>query len=87
MKQFKLNFNFLIANFVSRFNIGLLRKLRFIKLPKEIIFMRLLLILYKYGIIRTFRIHSTYIAVYFKFIHGQPIGKLSLVSRPGKRCY
>jgi ribosomal protein S8 len=87
MKNYHLNFNYLIANFISQLNIGLLRKLRFIKIVKTPIFLRILRILYKYGLIRTFRIEQSYISVYFKFIKGQPIGKFSIISRPGKRCY
>jgi len=86
-KKYYLNFNYLIADFVSRLNIGLLRKLRFIRLIKTKIAMRLLRILYQQGIIRTFKIQLNYILVYFKFQKGQPVGKFKLISRPGKRCY
>jgi ribosomal protein S8 len=86
-KKYNLNFNFIIADFVARLSVGLLRKLRFIKIVKTKIALRLLRILYKQGVIRSFRIESDFIAVYFKFQNGQPIGKLSIVSRPGKRCY
>lgn len=41
--------------------------------------------MYKEGIIRTFRIESDYIVVYFKYKYGQPIGKFSIISRPGRR--
>lgn len=87
MKPYKLNFNYLIADFVSRLNVGLLRKLRFIKIVKTPMALRLLRILYKQGVIRTFRVENNCILVYFKFMRGQPVGKLSIVSRPGKRCY
>lgn len=46
----------------------------------------MLTVLYKAGIIRTFRIEASYLSVYFKFRLGQPIGKLFIVSRPGKRA-
>jgi len=85
MRKYTLNFNYLIANFVSLLKIGLLRKLRFIRIPKTAVYIRLLMVLYKSGLLRTFRVESSYIVVYFKFNHGQPIGKLTLVSRPGKR--
>lgn len=86
-RKYNLNFNYLIADFVSRLNVGSLRKLRFIRIVKTPITLRLLRILYKQGVIRTFKIESNYIAVFFKFKGGQPIGKLSIISRPGKRIY
>lgn len=50
--------------------------------------MRLLRILYKQGVIRTFIIKGDLISVYFKFYRGQPIcSKLSLISKPSKRAY
>ena len=77
----------MLADFISRLNVGLARRLRFIRIPKIELFLRLLCILYKYGVIRTFRIYRSYIAVYFKYYLGQPIGKFTLMTRPGKRCY
>lgn len=86
-RKFNLNVNYVIADFVSRLTVGLLRKLRFIRIVKTKIALRLLRILYNYGVIRSFRIESSYISVYLKFKNGQPIGKFKIVSRPGKRCY
>jgi ribosomal protein S8 len=86
-RKYNLNFNYLIADFVSRLTVGLLRKLRFVRIVKTKIALRLLRILYKQGVIRSFRIESNYVSVYLKFQNGQPIGKLSIVSRPGKRQY
>lgn len=87
MRMQNLNVNHIISYFVSRLQVGLLRKLRFIKLIKTDIILRLLRLLYKHGVIRTYRIDDNYVCVYFKYINGQPIVKLSGVSRPGKRCY
>lgn len=86
-RKYNLNFNYLIADFVARLSVGLLRKLRFVRIVKTKIALRLLRILYKQGVIRSFRIEDNFIAVYLKFQNGQPIGKFSIVSRPGKRCY
>lgn len=86
-RKYNLNFNYLIADFVARLSVGSLRKLRFIRIVKTKIALRLLRILYKHGIIRSFRIENNFIAVYLKFKNGQPIGKFSIVSRPGKRSY
>jgi len=85
-RQYNLNFNYLIADFVSRLTIGSLRKLRYIRICRTQTNLRLLRILYKQGVIRTFRVEFDYISVYFKFKNGLPIGRLSIVSRPGKRC-
>ena len=87
MRKHTLNFNYQIANFVSLSKIGLLRKLRFIRIPKTKVYWRLLIILYEAGVIRSYRIELTYLVVYFKYQNGQPIGQLTLISRPGKRCY
>jgi len=84
----KINFNYLIADFVSKLNLGIIRRLRFIKIPKLGIFLRLLVILYKQGVIRTFVIKQDHILVYFKYWRSQPICKrLILISKPSKRVY
>jgi ribosomal protein S8 len=90
MKQLKLNFNYLIASFVSSLNIGMIRKLRFIKIIKTQIAIRLLQILYREGVIRTYVIKSdlNIILVYFKYTDGnQFCNRLTIVSKPSKRCY
>ena len=71
MKKQKLKFNYLIASFVSMLNVGIIRKLRFIKIVKLNIFLRLLRILYKYGVIRAFFIKDDQILVYFKYFKGR----------------
>lgn len=84
----KLNFNFLIANFVSMLNVGIRRKVRFIKMIKVNIFLRLLRILYKQGVIRTFTIRDNMILVYFKYFRGRNLcSNISIVSKPSKRIY
>lgn len=82
----KLNFNYIIADIVSQMNIGMLRKLRFIQIVRTKIALRILTILYKQGVIRTFKVNGSYINIYFKYKNGQPIcSKLSIVSKPSKR--
>lgn len=71
MQKSKLKFNYLIASFVSMLNVGIIRKLRFIKIIKLNIFLRLLRILYKYGVIRTFFVKNDKILVYFKYFKGR----------------
>jgi len=87
MRRFRLNVNYLVADFVSQFNLGMIRKVRFIKVVKTSLTLRLLYILYAQGIIRSFRVEDDHILVFYKFINGQPICKLHVVSRPGKRSY
>lgn len=84
----KLNFNYIIADIVSNLNLGILRKLRFIKIVKTNMALRLLTILYKQGILRTFIVKHDHILVYFKYYRGQPLcSKLELISKPSKRAY
>lgn len=68
MRMQNLNTNHIISYFISRLQVGLLRRLRFIKLVKTDIVLRLLRILYKHGIIRTYCIHNDYVSVYLKYI-------------------
>lgn len=83
-----LKFNYFIANFVSILKVGIIRKLRFIKLLKLNIYLRLLRILYKQGIIRTFFVKNNKISVYFKYYKGRNIcSKLSIISTPRNRIY
>lgn len=87
MKKYKLNSNFILSDIVAQLNLGLLRKVRFIKIVKTPLAIRIFRILYAQGVIRTFKIDNDFILVYFKYINGQSICKLSIVTRPGKRCY
>ena len=87
MKKFNLNVNYLVADLVSQFNLGLIRKVRFIKVVKTPLTLRVLRILYFQGVIRTLRIEDDHILVFYKYINGQSICKLKIVSRPGKRSY
>jgi len=87
MRKYKLNVNYVIADIVTRIKIGSLRKLRFIKIVKTKIAIRLMHILYKNGFLRTFRIKDEVILVYIKYMRGQRLGKIDIVTRPGKRCY
>lgn len=85
-----LNTNYLIATVISTLNIGMRRRLRFISIVKTITAIRLLRILYREGVIRTFVIQDDRdtILVYFKYTDGINIcSKLTLISRPSKRGY
>lgn len=64
------------------------RKMRFTKMIKTNMAIRLLRILYKRGVIRTFHIQNDLILVYFKYLDGQAFcTKLTLISRPSKKAY
>lgn len=83
-----LNFNYIIADIVSNLNLGILRKLRFIKIVKTNMAIRLLTILYKQGILRTFVVKQDHILVYFKYYRGQSLcRKLQLISKPSNRAH
>lgn len=86
-KKYNLNFNYLVADIISQFNLGLIRRVRFIKIVRSPLAIRIFRILYNQGVIRTLRIENDYLLVYYKYIKGQPICKISIVSRPGKRCF
>lgn len=89
-KYNNLKSNYLLATIVAILNIGLRRRLRFIKIVRTNMAIRLLSILYKEGVIRTFVVvdGNDKILVYFKYIDSISIcSKLVLISKPSKRCY
>lgn len=89
-KIYNINFNYLLAAFVSTLNIGMRRRLRFIKIVKTKLAIRLLRILYQEGVIRTFVIQNDkdLILVYFKYYESRQIcASISIVSKPSKRIY
>jgi len=84
----KLNFNYLIAKYISLINFGVIRKWRFIKISKLGIFFRLTKILTDCGIFRSYKFIDDALCIYFKYIKGRKIfSKLSIVSTPGRRSY
>ena len=64
-----IKFNYLIANVVSIINLGIRKNVRFVKMVRTIIAIRLLRILYNEGVIRTFVVYTTLdlILIYYKF--------------------
>lgn len=84
----KLNVNYLIADFVCQFNLGIRRRYRFIKLVKTPIALRLLYVFYKQGLIRTYIIKDDVVLIYFKYQNSRSIiTKIKVVSKPSKREY
>lgn len=64
------------------------RKMRFTKIIKTNLAIRLLRILYVRGVIRTFHIQNDIILVYFKYLDGQTFcTKLTLISKPSRKAY
>lgn len=89
-KIHNLNFNYLLAAFVPTLNIGIRRRLRFIKVVKTKLAIRLLKIPYQEGIIRTFVIQNEkdLISVYSKYHEScQICSSITVVSKPSKRVY
>lgn len=77
-RKFSLNFNFLVADIIAKFNLGLLRKIRFTKIARTPLAIRIFRIFYNQGLIRTLRIKNDHILVYYKYAQGQPICKVIL---------
>lgn len=75
-----------LADYINNVNFGIIRSMRFIKVNKSTIGMRLTKILYDLGVLRSFKIEPDYICIYYKFDHGRHIIKsLKVVSKPSKR--
>lgn len=87
MKKYTLNVNYLVSDIVAQFNLGLLRKVRFVKIVRTSLAIRIFRIFYNQGIIRTMRIKNDHILIYYKYYMGQPLCKVTTVSRPGKRQF
>lgn len=86
--KYRLNSNYILASFITTLNIGMIRKLRFVKVARSHIGLRLLRLFYQVGIIRTYRVKGDYISVYFKYYFGRSAFRtISIVSTPGNRCY
>ena len=87
-KIYKLNSNYVLGSFITALNMGMIRKLRFIKVAYSRIGLRLLKLFYDVGLLRTYIVKGHFISVYFKYFNGEPICKrIKLISRPGKRCF
>jgi len=66
----------------------MLKRLRFLNIDNNIASLNLLKILYKNGVIRSYRIlNQNKISVYFKYNTCNIAFKLSIMSKPGHRIY
>ena len=86
-KKYKLNSNYILSNIIQQLNFGARRHIRFTKIVRCRLSLRIVLILYKEGILRTFVVRKDHILVYYKYFLARNFMRLSLVSTPGKRCY
>jgi ribosomal protein S8 len=78
--------NYALADYINNVNFGIIRGMRFVKINKSIIGIRLTKLLYSHGILRTFRIKSDCLYIYYKFDKGRHIiTKLTVVSKPSNR--
>lgn len=84
----KVNINYIISDFVCQFKLGLIRRLRFVKLAKINFILRLVNFLYKQGVIRLFIIKKDYILMYYKYYKGRSIcSNISVISKPSNKVY
>jgi ribosomal protein S8 len=80
--------HYALADFISALNLGMARNMRFTRINKTPIALRLVHLLYMQGILRTYKIESEHVAVYYKYVRSRHIVKrYTLVSKPSKRCY
>ena len=79
--------NFPIADFVSSLNCAAKRRLKAIDIPFSQLFLNILIILYKNGVINGFKvIKHKFIRVFFKFFQNKNVYySLKLVSKPSRR--
>ncbi len=80
--------NHLISNLVSKINYGYHKRLRFLNIESNKTTLELLDLLYKNGIIRSYRIlENNKVSIYFKYYLCNAAFKISCVSRPGLKTY
>ena len=86
-RKYTFTSNYVISLIVQQLNFGARRHVRFTKIFKSRLSLRIIWLLYKEGILRTFAVRKDHILVYYKYFLARNFMKLSLVSRPGLRCY
>jgi ribosomal protein S8 len=88
VKMIKLNTNYVVGNYIALLNLGIRRNVRSIRIVKTKMGIRLTKFLYEQGVLRSHSILPQEVVINFKYYHGHHvISRLSIVSRPGKRCY
>ena len=81
--------NFVISDFVSRFNVALSRRLISIYVDRNVVTLRLLEVFYKNGLIRGFVVKDAdRILVLLKYHLNFPIPRyIKVISTPGRRVF
>jgi ribosomal protein S8 len=87
-KKYKINGTYILSNIIQQINFGARRHVRFVKIFRSQLSLRIVWLLYKEGLLRTFVIRKDHILVYYKYYLGRnAFINISLVSTPGNRCY
>ena len=79
--------NFTVADFVSRVNVASRSRLKSVLVLHTRLSFNILDVLYRNGIIRSFKIVKNGILVFLKYYQNKSIFHLKLISRPGKKVY
>lgn len=78
--------NHLISNLITKINYGTNKRLRFLNIESNKMTLNLLAILYKNGVIRSYKLlKNNKVSIYFKYYSCNKVLKLSIVSKPGLR--
>ena len=78
--------NHLISNLITKINYGTNKRLRFLNIESNKMTLNLLAILYKNGVIRSYKLlNNNKVSIYFKYYSCNKVLKLSIVSKPGLR--
>lgn len=82
------NTNYVIADYISNLRFGMIRGMRFFRVNKTFIGLRLTQLLYDQGVLRSYKIEEKYIKIFSKFhMSRHIISKLVIVSKPSNRIY
>jgi small subunit ribosomal protein S8 len=83
-----MSVNFQLADMVSRINVASSRKLGSVRVNYTTLNMRVLMVLYRNGVIRGFQAANGYIVVLLKYVAMRPVFRqIKVISRPGCRIY
>jgi len=79
---------FILGDFVNKFNLGLRRKTKQIRLPFSKVIVKFLMFFFNIGLIFSFNMEKGFLNVFFKYYYGKSIiKKLRLLSTPSRRIY
>jgi ribosomal protein S8 len=73
--------NYVIADFVSNLNFGIIRNVKCIRVNKTPMAIRITHLLYLQGVLRTYKVEENYIIIYYKFSRSRHIiTKIKVIS-------